>query len=263
MMDPALAHTYNPKKDNGSFPKLVQYKLDGVRMLWDGVSELVSRTGKPILGLPGVANELSQFFFGEILDGEAYSQTLTFEEISGQVRSHSGDNEAIKFVVFDKQLPVSNYTRQAYLNLCKCLTLQRIEFLDAQYVANPLEIEPLLYKALELGSEGLILRDPRAPYVGGRTRNLLKVKTTRLVDVRIHSCFQGQGRLSNTLGSIICILDEGIGVSVGGGFTDEQRDQLWEQRDTLPDRVITIKFQELTRYGVPRFPIFVGFRDEP
>lgn len=48
---------------------------------------------------------------------------------------------------------------------------------------------------------------------------------------------------------------------VGTGFTMEQRADFWRKRKSLKGLIITYKFQKCGTLNVPRFPVFVGFRD--
>ena len=53
---------------------------------------------------------------------------------------------------------------------------------------------------------------------------------------------------------------------VGSGMTDEQRHTFWEERESLIDRVIEVKYKEESRdkeTGKPslQFPIFVQLRE--
>jgi DNA ligase-1 len=44
-------------------------------------------------------------------------------------------------------------------------------------------------------------------------------------------------------------------------MNDELRTEAWNNKDKYYGKVMTIKFQERTRKGVPRFPVFVAWRD--
>ena len=48
---------------------------------------------------------------------------------------------------------------------------------------------------------------------------------------------------------------------IGTGFTDAQRVSMWEHDDVIGLRV-KFKFQGLTPDGVPRFPVWLGFRSD-
>ena len=65
---------------------------------------------------------------------------------------------------------------------------------------------------------------------------------------------------ANTLGSLLAW---NIEFGVGSGFTDAERQEIWDNRDKYLGRLITFKYQEIIKgTGRPRFPTFKGFRWE-
>lgn len=64
------------------------------------------------------------------------------------------------------------------------------------------------------------------------------------------------------VGSFILQMDNGKEFDCGSGLTEAQRKQYWKDQESLLGRFITVRYQQLTEDGVPRFPVFVGFRDE-
>jgi hypothetical protein len=64
-------------------------------------------------------------------------------------------------------------------------------------------------------------------------------------------------------------VDQGkhIEVTVGVGYTEELRDAIWADRDTVIGRTVEIKGDALTKSQdgdnwSMRFPVFMGFRDD-
>ena len=53
---------------------------------------------------------------------------------------------------------------------------------------------------------------------------------------------------------------KGKKLKVGGGYSDEQRDDFWNRKDDVVGTVIEIKGQEITKDGVVRFPVFLRER---
>ncbi len=83
---PMLAQDFNKRGKSISFPCLVQRKLDGVRCV-ASAKGLFSRNGKAFPHLKTIKAEI--LAIGEegiLLDGELYSDTLTFQEIVGLVK---------------------------------------------------------------------------------------------------------------------------------------------------------------------------------
>lgn len=82
---------------------------------------------------------------------------------------------------------------------------------------------------------------------------------------------------SGTLGSLVCVLCHPADdpshpdhhktrpctqFEVGTGFTDAERQMIWDERPAYMGSLTKVKYQELTNDGVPRFPVWVGFRSE-
>ena len=119
-----------------------------------------------------------------------------------------------------------------------------------------------------------MIKDPDAPYECKRRTHWLKLKPWISVDLEVTDVEQGtaDSKYSHTLGNLICKgYDNGrlINVSVGSGWTDEYRDELWAMRDSLRGLVAEIKADAITKgqdsdvYSL-RFPTFMRFRgNEP
>lgn len=133
-------------------------------------------------------------------------------------------------------------------------------FLAAQYTSDKLLRE---YKDFDKW-EGLMVRDGDAPYQFKRTGNLRKIKQFKDIELPIIDFQEGTGKYEGTLGAILVKYKGGI-VSVGSGFTDKQRDRVWNNRDECLKYNVKVKFFEESKNekGEPslRFPTFLAFRD--
>jgi DNA ligase-1 len=49
---------------------------------------------------------------------------------------------------------------------------------------------------------------------------------------------------------------------VGTGFDDALRLTLWQDRDALIGRAVTFEFRGIGSENRPRFPVFIGFRED-
>jgi DNA ligase-1 len=117
---------------------------------------------------------------------------------------------------------------------------------------NRAHLERELSKIVNEGAEGLMLREPRSCYIGGRQRCLLKAKIFRTQEATVLKSLPGKGALQGRMGALEVKLDTGVVCKVGSGFTDAQRGK--------PPRKgarILIKYQEATQSGKPRFPVFI------
>ena len=67
---------------------------------------------------------------------------------------------------------------------------------------------------------------------------------------------------ADTLGSLT-VQKDGIVFNIGSGFNDEQRKEIWENRDKYIGKLAKYKcFDVQSGYDAPRFPIFLGWRHE-
>lgn len=125
---------------------------------------------------------------------------------------------------------------------------------------------------IEMGYEGIMIKDPEAPYVCKRRTAWMKWKPTITVDLKIIGFEAGKvgGRNEHRLGALICEgTDDGklIRVNAGGGYSDKQRDDFWAERDNLLGHIVEIKADVITQSENEtdvwslRFPRFVRFRD--
>lgn len=146
---------------------------------------------------------------------------------------------------------------------------------------------------LREGYEGLILRDPDAAYKFGRStlreQALLKIKryddsectiveaqeamhndneaqTNALGRTERSSSQEGRTRGKGMLGRLICKTPDGFDAEtfeIGSfkGLTNEDKEALWEQRDSLPGKTVKFKHFSIGAKDRPRHPVFLGFRD--
>jgi len=143
-----------------------------------------------------------------------------------------------------------------------------------------------------LGYEGICLRIPKGRYKFGRStlREGWLLKCKRFVDSEgtvvgttqlernvgegfrsptgglTHHYRQENMRLDDCLGSLL-IEDhdnfEGLGtISVGSGFGEQERYELWRDRAKLVGRVIKYKYFPHGIKTLPRHPVFLGFRED-
>ena len=122
------------------------------------------------------------------------------------------------------------------------------------------------------GYEGIMIKDPLATYRTKRTDAWMKIKPFITVDLEVVDIEPGkpESKFKHTLGGLVCRgVDQGkrIEVTVGGGYTEELRDQIWADRDAVIGRTVEIKGDALTKAQDGdswslRFPVFMGFRDD-
>ena len=112
--------------------------------------------------------------------------------------------------------------------------------------------------------EGMMVRDEDAPYQFKRTGSIRKIKKFKDIELQITDIIEGTGKYEGTLGSLVVSYRNNL-VYVGSGFTDEQRDRIWNNWNDYKDMYLKIKYFEESKndkgeYSL-RFPTFVAFRN--
>lgn len=272
---PMLALSFEKRKHNIKYPCYVQPKIDGVRMtcrMVDGKIEMFTRRGKPFTLMTHIEDELIKIFKdlerGETfyLDGELYSDTLTFQELAGIVRRSSNDEEILKqihYVVFDCfDLNKPNWDwldrwESIYHSITENYVLRCPKF--------PAYDENQIYKwnsdFIEQGYEGTIIRNMEGKYkLNHRSSDLQKYKTFLDDEYEIIGFKEG----TNTdEGCVIweCKTPNELEFSVRPRGTKEQRTEWFDDGESYVGSLLTVRFQELTDDGIPRFPVGITIRD--
>jgi DNA ligase-1 len=122
-------------------------------------------------------------------------------------------------------------------------------------------------KAIEGGYEGIMIKDPQAPYECKRTVSWLKLKPFIEVSLGVDDVEEGTGRNQGRLGALVCsgIDDQReIRVNVGSGFSDADRTEFYSNRSSLIGQIVEVRADAITRnqdgtYSL-RFPRFIKFR---
>lgn len=266
------------------WPKIMQPKLDGICCLAvNGVA--MSRTMKPI------PNKYVQKVFKELslhgLHGELMVEG-DFNSVQSAIMSEEGEPD-FYYVVYDLWNTVLPYsTRNPHLiELVLSYNNRHICAIDGGVVNSPYECELELKHYIEVGYEGAMLRDPDSLYKQGRhtlkSQALMKLKkfyddeaiilgfeeklsnnNVQEKDERGYSkrSHKKEGMIpASTLGSLI-VSWKGLQFNIGSGYDDIMRKYIWDNQESLIGKFVTFKYQELSKYGVPRFPVFKCIREE-
>ena len=271
------------------FPVYASPKLDGIRVIIKD-NQVLSRNGKLI---PNVfIQSLLKSYHG--LDGELIvghpTHPNVFQLTTSGVMSIEGTPN-VRLYVFDCWYAEGGIDARynEVLKITQNSSIVDIEVVP-QIVINSLEE---LYKfeedCLAKGYEGVMLRYPSAPYKNGRSTvkegALLKLK--RFSDSEAHILGMEpllrnhneptKNALGHTersshiynkvaddlLGALnVKDIHTGIEFSIGSGFTEEQRREIWNKQVELIGSIVKYKYFEVGVKDKPRFPVFCGFRDK-
>ncbi len=271
---PMLAHTYEKQGHKIKFPAFAQPKLDGHRciaMIEGENVTLWSRTQKRILSMPHIEKQLAGLFGDErvILDGELYNHDYkdNFEELSSKIRQ-SGPvpgHEIVQFWVFDVVVSGGFNARHLILNsldeAVKELERNAIVVVPTEVVNDQEEMDAVFAVFLDTGFEGLMLRNATGNYKHGRSYDLQKVKTFVDSEYTVVAVEEGKGKMAGKA-MFVCQLDDGntFRVKMVGALDDLTH--YFDNADDYIGKELTVKYQGLSSYGVPRFPVALRFRED-
>jgi DNA ligase-1 len=206
---------------------LASEKVDGIRALWNG-REFISRNG--------VVFTVPDWFKAGMpecpLDGELFAGSLGLTISATQ----AGRWSEVRFYAFDAPSADQFKDRVAKLATmplpahCEVVPHWMTDTVDAIRKADEIASN---------GGEGLVVRNPSAPYAAGRSSAALKIKPTRSAEMIVHG-FHGKGIIGDW---------NGVTVKLNTG-----------EKVELGDRV-TFAFSGVTDSGIPRCPSFIALRD--
>lgn len=272
----------------------VEPKLDGARCVAylpkdHGLVRLYSRSGKEYINFESVRVKLQEINNSRnpvqsiVLDGEVVSyvaEKIDFQALQHTLFRHDGvETGSLRFLVFDGS------TQEDWENPSKTYE-ERYDFIKS-FIGTVLEdtngavsklglvemfvtIDPDRTRMLKHnfeyvnhGFEGAMYRRLDASVLLKRSRTLMKVKSFQDDEATLEGVVMGTGKYDGILGALQCKTKAGKEFEIGSGFSDEQRRlywNQWKQKQITGGTLTNFKYQELTDDGIPRFPIFKGFR---
>ncbi|KAJ3392703.1 hypothetical protein HDU80_010813, partial [Chytriomyces hyalinus] len=251
-----LAHKYDAEKTDPS-GYWVSEKLDGIRTFWDHErGQFFSRLGNPFTAPDWFKEAMPKHLS---LDGELFAGRGKFVETISVVKTiNSPDWEKVEYRIFDSP-SMTELTFEARMDQLKQVVSssnsKHLKLLPQERVESKEHVEKLLKQIESKGGEGLMLRKPGSLYVGKRSSTLLKVKSFYDAEAVVIAHEPGRGKNSRVTGSLRCRMESGKEFRIGTGLSDSDR-----EAPPKIGAIVTYRFQELTRDGIPRFPSFVGER---
>lgn len=269
---PMLAHDFTKRGKSIVFPCMAQRKLDGVRCVATSAGGMFTRNGKPASAhLTHIASELQLLPVGVVLDGELYSDELSFQEVVGLVKKASlraGDAEKMRKVylyVYDAVQPgVPNLERTAWLTRLfsdSSSQFHALRLLPTERCARAEDVPAMHAHCVAEGYEGLMLRNEKGMYaVGQRSADLQKFKTFLDAEFVVCGFKEGDG-IEKGCVIWVCQTPDGNTFSVRPRGTHEERAAEFVAAQARMGHPLTVRYQELTTDKIPRFPVGIGFRD--
>jgi len=285
--------------------KRLEPKLDGVRVLMmaiisdagDVTVVSYSRNGKIFENFTHIENQIQDNFtkivrtaatsnmsMGFVLDGEVIGNS--FQELMRQARRKTDvQAEDSVFNVFDI-IPLTAF-REGHWNAQLSRRIKILESLRSVVDDMPnVELLPHLlvdldtsegrdqldrYAAdqVEAGFEGIMIKDLGAPYECKRNTSWMKYKPVYDYDLTVIGIEEGTGKNLGRMGALVCEgVDDSkhITVNVGSGYTDDERQSYWDNKDSVIGQTAVVMADAITQnrdgtYSL-RFPRFKTFRED-
>lgn len=281
---PMLAIAIEKIKKELTYPVLIQPKLDGVRATieidLEGLTCLViSRSGKyydtmthvtdaiieKLQNNPEARKALYQFVdcdYTVILDGEIYSDELSFQSIVSEVKKISPNNHLLKFRMYDV---VNDETQEKRIDIVKTIVdifeNPDIRMVETAWVSSREVIKDMHDNWVKQGYEGAMVRIPSGIYgKGQRSRDLIKVKEFDETEFTFSHFVFGE-RKEDLIGVFLNKDKVVFRAKVMGNSAYKEKLYKNCPKNTIKEFKVTIKHFGYTDDGLPRFPVAKAFRD--
>ncbi|KAG8744002.1 hypothetical protein FRC10_010981 [Ceratobasidium sp. 414] len=189
------------------------------------------------------------------LDGELFGGRGKFQDTVSVVKTINSPHwQTITFQIFDIPSRGSEPFEERVAYLKKHFSnVPQVNVVEQTMCKSREHLLETLKEVERQGGEGVMMRQPGSEYEGKRSSTLLKVKTFYDGEAEVVGYEPGKGKHKGVTGALKCVMESGKKFNVGSGLSDKQRRAPPKVGD-----IVTYRFQELTRDGVPRFPTFVG-----
>jgi len=271
---PMLALEFSKRKHDIHYPAYIQPKLDGVRALYHPTEGyLYSRKGKIFPNLDFITSELQEKGINTVLDGELYSDELSFQEIAGIVKKEKLTNQdmkkltKMKFIVFDCVNDKMDFQERIEMLQKSLKKLKYTSVLDTNTVNNEDEIHTAHVEYTSKGYEGVMVRNYKGFYaINKRSQNLQKLKFFETEEFKIIDGISGTGTEKDCV-IWVCKGGKGTTFQVRPVGSFAERKKMLTNKRAYIGKMLTVKFQNYTSgkdgepSGIPRFPIGIAVRD--
>ena len=267
--DVALASKYEPKNcDFENEEWLASRKLDGVRCIIrkrGGYVNAYSRAGKEFLTLQKVLDDVSMLPGDFVLDGEICLMDKDgnedFQGIMKQIKKKDFTMDNPRFVIFDyltldefdtKKGTTKLNDRHQNLQGFDLDSTATLTLLEQHLIEDERQLLSMIADAEYQGYEGVMLRK-NIGYEGKRSKNLLKCKKFfdaeyKVIDIEhdFNRVIVDGVEVEEMMMRNVVIEHKGNRVSVGSGFSHEQKRKYNANPEDIMGKTITVQYFEET-----------------
>jgi bifunctional non-homologous end joining protein LigD len=260
-------------------------KLDGMRCLLrvsGNEAELTSRAGNSITHkFPDVAAAAIRDLGGNeiVLDGEIVGLDATGSISFPVVAKRNAQSAAPKiqaliqshpvaFMAFDL-LSINGVDAKSVSLLQRRGLLEETagnRFTEIALTPQSSDGATVMREAHALGLEGVMAKAAASKYCAGRSTSWLKMKPTHSATLIVTGTTPGQGSRSDTFGAVVLSAWDGTQLvevgEAGSGFTQDDLVDMVGRLSSGQVTLVEVQYQEVTKDGRLRFPVFKGVRDD-
>jgi DNA ligase-1 len=280
---PMLAHKYKDHAAKITYPCFLQPKLDGHRsiaapepdgaLLKTPTVKLWSRTRQPKRAWPHIVNRLNDLWRGAgvaayPLDGEAYNHDYRdkFEELSHflQQEEYIPGSEVVEYHIYDCIIDGMGFAER-HAKLAELLSREPknspLKLVETIEVKDEDEMMLAFERFLELGYEGVVVRNSAGLYEHKRSYNLQKVKQFDDDEFVIQAVIEGRGKLAGHA-VFSCVTKEGVPFEAKLKGDQKKLKVYWEHPEQVIGKTLTVKYQGWFKSGKPRFAVGWRLRED-
>jgi DNA ligase-1 len=235
----------------------ISEKLDGARAIWDGKT-LRFRSGNPVPAPRWFLDALP----AQPLDGELWLGRGSFDQLSAIVRRQTPDDaewRGVRYMVFELPDAAGSFSERVE-QIKVVVATAKAPWLQAvpQFrLSNAEALQKKLRDIVRNGGEGLMLHLADAAYETGRSSALLKLTPWLDAEATVIAHLPGNGKYAGMTGALQMEMPDARRFALGSGLSDALR------RNPPPvGTLITYRYRELTKNGMPRFPRYLRVRDK-
>lgn len=263
---------------NFKIPYIISEKIDGIRgvIIKENDSiRAISRQGKEFVGVGHILDCFESLgdgaYDGEFLAvGDFETDEDRFQKTCSLMNSKATSKIDIEFIMFD-YIPLEDFYKgyspipfRDRLAKIKKYIKEMKSHRDFDIPIKPITERPFWYEGMvthdmlidlvdecdKQGKEGIMINSSMASWEGKRSNKILKLKKNLIADVKIIGFIAGDGKHKGRLGALDVEFDyEGLKnkCSIGTGFSDEEREEIWQNQKDYLGKIIEVNYQKITK----------------
>lgn len=283
---PMKAQSYDKHNKHIKTPFAISPKLDGIRALvfrQDKEIKILSKLGKEYQFMTSLRKQAKKMIkriqkhlkektgkkHKVVLDGELFIEDEKFDNIQSIVTSKKtvhDDEERMMFWIFDlyvPKIPDMIYTDRIELLRLGIENLSKLHLVEYE-ICNSKDVIEGKLEEYSKKFEGIMIRNLNSVYGPDyRSNDLQKYKKFYDTEFEIVDTKQGTGTHDGCI-IYVCKTKDGKEFTVSPKLDMETRQKLFEDdayKQDIVGKLYTVRYQELTKNGIPRFPVGICVRD--